>query len=496
MDVSDRHCRFKRFLVLILILAAAIILVAILLPRNPIAVIEVVDVRGKPIPGATVKPYALRPKPAGGQSGHYLWTKDRYDISPEPVVTNETGTVNVPYPTFVVERVETGKITVSIKHPEYISDTQDIVVSTSPPRGAPWRVRMNFIIDRLDGGAVVTRTNPLVLKRGELLILKPAETLESVTELYAQTSSEGWHDNDFWDRSQPGVVVSRKHSLGVHAVRLIGLNEDNELMFSETLDVTIKQGVTNSVSLALKPARTVRGKLSDNVPRPVVNGRVVVNIVPAGRTFRDPILRWHTWTGVNDDDSFEMPSLPAGDLEVIALCDGFISVDGSGQRQSSVIRYPQKHTIGANDLDIVIDMEPTARLEVTVFDDNGRLLEGARVSTWPNVCWHNCGSTIFCSSLYKSVDRLRQLHEDQDDFQRDIPSGFFGISDVNGVAVLSNVPARQTSFAVEHKDYVLPKFGIGGTAARRQASMVLEPGAVTRTTVVLEPRDKDPQRHY
>ena len=224
MDVSDRHCRFKRFLVLILILAAAIILVAILLPRNPIAVIEVVDVRGKPIPGATVKPYALRPKPAGGQSGHYLWTKDRYDISPEPVVTNETGTVNVPYPTFVVERVETGKITVSIKHPEYISDTQDIVVSTSPPRGAPWRVRMNFIIDRLDGGAVVTRTNPLVLKRGELLILKPAETLESVTELYAQTSSEGWHDNDFWDRSQPGVVVSRKHSLGVHAVRLIGLN--------------------------------------------------------------------------------------------------------------------------------------------------------------------------------------------------------------------------------------------------------------------------------
>ena len=207
-------------------------------------------------------------------------------------------------------------------------------------------------------------------------------------------------------------------------------------MFSETLDVTIKQGVTNSVSLALKPARTVRGKLSDNVPRPVVNGRVVVNIVPAGRTFRDPILRWHTWTGVNDDDSFEMPSLPAGDLEVIALCDGFISVDGSGQRQSSVIRYPQKHTIGANDLDIVIDMEPTARLEVTVFDDNGRLLEGARVSTWPNVCWHNYGSTIFCSSLYKSVDRLRQLHEDQDDFQRDIPSGFFGISDVNGVAVL------------------------------------------------------------
>ena len=481
---------------LIPVLAVAIILVAVLLPRNPIAVIEVVDAGGKPIPGATVKPYALRPKPAGGQSGHYVWTKDRHDVSPEPVVTNEAGIVNVPYPMFVVERVETGKITVSIKHPEYISDTRDIVVSTSPPRGAPWRVLMNFIINRTDGEAGATQTNRIVLKRGELVILKPSETLESVTELYAQTSSEGWHDNDFWDRSQPGVVVSRKHAPGVHTVRLIGLNEDNELMFSETLNITIKHCVTNSVSLALKPSRTVRGKLSEDVPRPVVNGRVVVNIVPAGRTSRDPILRWHAWTSVNDDGSFEMPSLPAGDLEVIALCNGFISVDGPGQRQSSVIRYPQKHTIGANDLDIVIDMEPTARLEVTVFDDNGRLLEGARVSTWPNVCWHNYGSTIFCSSIYKSVDLLRQPHEDQDDFLGDIPAGFFGISDANGVAVLSNVPARQTSFAVEHKDYVLPKFGIGGAAARRQASMVLEPGALTRTTVVLEPRDKDPQRHY
>jgi hypothetical protein len=355
---------------------------------------------------------------------------------------------------------------------------------------------MNFIIDRLYGGADVTQPGPIVLKRGELLILKPAETLESVTELYAQTSSEGWYDNDFWDRTRPGVVATRKHAPGVHAVRLIGLNEDNELMFSDTVDVTIKQDVTNNVSLALKPAMTIRGKLSENVPRPIVNGRVVADIIPTGRAYRDHPPRWHTWTKVNEDGSFEMPSLPAGDLEVIALCNGFISVDGPGQRQSSVSRYPQKHTIGANDLDIVIDMEPTARLEVTVFDDNGRLLEGARVSTWPNVCWQNYGSTIFCSGLYKSVDRLRQLHEDQDDFLQNIPSGFFGISDANGVAVLSNVPVRQTSFAVEHKDYVLPKLEIGETAPRRQASMVLEPGAVTRISVVLEPRDKDPQRHY
>jgi hypothetical protein len=267
-------------------------------------------------------------------------------------------------------------------------------------------------------------------------------------------------------------------------------------MFSDTVDVTIKQGVTNSVSLALKPARTLRGKLSDNVPRPIVNGRVVANIVPAGRTFRYGLPSWHVWTKVNEDGSFELPSLPMGDLEIVALCSGFISVNGPAQRPSGTMGHPQRHVIGANDLDIVIDMEPTARLEVTVLDDKGGLLEGARVSTWPHLNWGNWASTIFCGDLYSTLDRLRQVHEDQDGFSRDIPSGFFGVSDANGVAVLSDVPACLTRFAVEHENYVLPRFEIGGTAATRQASMVLRPGAVTRTQVIMEPRNKDPLRHY
>jgi len=276
--LSHKYLRFKRFFVLILALGVVIVFVVVLLPSNPTAVIEIVDARGKPIPGATVRPYALRPKPAGGHSGQYIWTKQGYDVSPEPVVTDDTGTATVPYPTFVFERVETGMIYVSIKHPGYVSDYQDIIVSTSLPAGAPWKVWMNSIIARLRGRTVVTRPDPIVLRRGELLILRPTEIPESLTELYAQTSSKGAHDSDFWDRSQAGVVMSRKHAPGAHAVRLIGLNEENELMFSDTVDVTIEPGLTNSVSLALKPARTVRGKLSDNVPRPIVNGRVVANI--------------------------------------------------------------------------------------------------------------------------------------------------------------------------------------------------------------------------
>jgi hypothetical protein len=497
LKTTKKRHRFNRWYVWTSLFAAAILFGVILLsPKNPVAVITVVDAQGKPILGATVKPYAIWPKRAGGQSGHYGWTEDRYDVPPEAVVTDKKGVAVVPYPTFVVERVETGEITISIKHPEYISDNCDVVVSSSPPSGAPLAVWVKYILNRLRNRVFVTRSAPVVLRQGQTVILEPAETLETTSKLYAQTSSEGGYDCDFWDQSQPGMLVSRKHAPGNHAVRLISLDEENQLMFSDTVDLVIQQGVSNRLSLILEPGKTVRGRLSDNVTRPVVNGRVVVNVVPTGRVLGGRPPGWHAWTSVDEDGSFEMPSLPAGNLEIVALCDGFISVSNPGQQGSSTIRFPQKHVIGADDLDIVIEMEPTARLEVTVYDQNGRPLEGARVSTWPNVCWGGWASTIFCSDLYNTIDLLRQTHEGQGGFSREDPPGFSGISDKTGLAILSNVPVSQTRFTVGHPDYVLPKVQVPGGAPRREASIVLRPGAATEISVNLEPRNKDPLRHY
>ncbi len=87
---------------------------------------------------------------------------------------------------------------------------------------------------------------------------------------------------------------------------------------------------------------------------------------------------------------------------------------------------------------------------------------------------------MFCSDLYNTIDRLREPHKFRGDSYREIPPGFVGISDKNGVAVLSNVPARETGFRVEHPGYVLPKIGgTAGFAPSRYGSVVLQPGAVT-----------------
>ena len=498
-DRGQTRRRFKRLYVLASLLVAAVVVALLMVSlwrRNPRAVIRVVDARNKPIAGATITPYAMRPKRQGGHSGHYRWLKDRDDVPPQTVLTDEMGTAVVPYPRYVAERIETGQISVSVKHPGYISDTRDILVSTSLPSGAPWALRLKVILNRLKNGPV-TRPGPTVLEQGQTLILKPAPPLATGSRLFAQSSSNrGYYDDDFWDMSTPGMVVSRKHALGKHAVRLIGLGESNQLMFSDTVDVTIEPGVANTRSLTLKPAKTVRGQLSGNVPRPIANGRVVIDVVPAGQRPADRPPRWHAWTTVNEDGSFEIPSLPAGNLEIVALCQGFISASAPGQRQFSTVCYPQRHVIDSNDLDIVIEMKPTARLEVTVYDDKGRPLEGARVSTWPNVRWGDQASTIFCGDLYNTIDLLQRTNNRREDRRLETPPGFFGISDKTGLAVLSSVPANQTHFAVDHPDYVLPTVRAPSGVSGRYANINLRPGEVTQISVTLEPRNKDPLSHY
>src|SRR5207253_745195 len=105
------------------------------------------------------------------------------------------------------------------------------------------------------------------------------------------------------------------------------------------------------------------------------------------------------------DGSFQLDSLPEGNLEIVALCDGFVSTNGPGKFQT---RYPQQHLIGTNDLTITIGMERTARLEVRVTDSAGNPLKGARVSTWPNVRYGEWSATILVGDCVNTSDRLLQ----------------------------------------------------------------------------------------
>src|SRR5207247_333698 len=127
-----------------------------------------------------------------------------------------------------------------------------------------------------------------------------------------------------------------------------------------------------------------------------------------GIKFQDDPPQWHAWATVHEDGSFAIHSLPAGDLEILALCDGFVSTNGPGQFH---MRYPQRHLLGTNDLAITIGMEPNARLEVTVTDDNSRPLKEARVVTWPNARYGEWSAVILMSDRYHTSDWLQSQPE-------------------------------------------------------------------------------------
>ena len=173
------------------------------------------------------------------------------------------------------------------------------------------------------------------------------------------------------------------------------------------------------------------------------------------------------------------------------MCDGFVSTNGPGRTQ---MRYPQKHLIGSNDLNLVIGMEPTARLEVKVTDASGSALPGVRVMTWPNVRYGEWAATILMSDCYGTADSLLRVGK-QYWWERSVPD-FSGVSDGNGLAVLANLPPELDELAVEHPKFVLPIVRESTGQQHRQARFTLVAGKTNRISIQLEPKDGSTISHY
>ena len=487
----------RRFGIVCAAVGIVILLVAlvVLAPRHPVALIQVVDAAGKPVARAIVRPDGLRTKAGPYASGHYGWVTGSNGVPDDPVVTDNSGFARVPYPKHVFERIETGQISFSVNHPDFVSDRPFRAVTTTPPAGAPWRVWMNYWRDRILQRAFVTQTDPVVLEKGAILKISARGGPPGVGagQLFAQASRSWSADTNFWIRPEAGVIMTRRLAAGTQAVRVVQFETKGSAWFSDVAEVHAVSGQTNELFLELKPGVVLHGLIDALVPRPVRNGRVVVNVRPEGRRAQDSPPEWHSWAAIGENGTFEIGSLPQGDLEIVALCDGFVSTNGPGQFQ---MRYPQKHVVGTNDLTITIGMEPTARLEVHVTDENGRPVRDARVSTWPNVRYGEWSATILLSDCYNTTDFFLSNSVARSAWRNQSVRDFEGTTDASGVAVVPNLPVTVTSFAVEHPRLVLPALATTGGDKHRHATVKLFAGQTNQASVQLEPRERSPISHY
>ncbi len=478
-------------MLLVVLLAWALIATA---PKNPEAVIRVVDGAGKPIAGATILPEGMRTKPGPYVSGWYGWKAEKNKVPNAPVTTDRDGYARIPYPKYVFERIETGTLCLMVNHPDYVSDRPERVVATALPAGAPWRERFDDLLDRIRHKTLVTHADPIVLQQGAALniTVRSDATIPAHAQLFAQISGEPYGDTSFWIRPASNMIATRRLSSGLHTVRALRLDTNGGAWFSEVTNITATIGQTNELELTLKAGHDLRGQLDASVPRPVKRGRAIVQVTPAGFNLKDNPPGWHAWSPVQEDGTFALRSLPSGDLEIVTLTEGFVSTNGPGQFH---MRYPQKHVLGSNDLDITIGMERTARLEVKVTDHQGQPLKDVRVVTWPNVRYGEWSATILGSDCYNTSDGLLAKVDKPSLRPRQLTE-FQALSNDEGWAILSNLPSDVTELAVEHAQYALPIVTSPDGRKQRQAAFTLTAGQTNHTSLQLEPREREAITHY
>ncbi|HVM47338.1 MAG TPA: hypothetical protein VMU04_04885 [Candidatus Acidoferrum sp.] len=460
----------------------------------PIALLHVLDSARRPVAGAVIKPEGLRTKPGTYASGWYSWQADKNHVPNTPVTTDANGYARVPYPKYVMERLETGVLCLSVEHPDFVPARPEVRVAFAPPAGAPWRIRADYLWSRLQAKALVDRPDPILLYKGAVLELAvtPDSPAPHHTPLFAQLSSGGSAATNFWLHSGPGVLLTRRLQPGQQGVRAIRFDTNGSPWFSAVTNINAVAGETNRLTLALKPGVRVRGQLDDVVPRPVRRGRVIAQVWPPGTAAKDSPPEWHTWSDIREDGTFQLRPLPDGQLEIVAVCDGFVSTNGPGQFPS--MHYPQKQVLGTNDLELVIGMEPTAWLEVLVTDDQGAPLRDAKVMTWPNVRYGEWAATILGQDCYDTGELLRGATTES--WWANPRGAFQATTDASGVALISNLPVEVRQFSVEHARFALPARNIGFGAKTRQASISLTPNITNRTTVRLEPLGRSAIAHY
>ena len=491
--MKGRLQRAAVFLAIFALLALAWLIFS--LQRFPVAVIRAVDASGKPVAGAIIRPDGLRTKPGPYVSGHYGWATAPSWPPNRPVVTDADGWARVPYPKYVFERIETGQISFSIQHPDFVPDRPFRVVDTKPPAGAPWRVWLNYVGGRLRLKALVARTDPVVLLRGGVLRItaRPGSSAPDSPPVFAQISGEAAINPDSWQRPQPGVLLTRQLEPGPRLVRAVQFDSHDLAWFSEAFTVNGAAGATNDLTVDLRPGVMVHGRLDESVPRPITHGRAIAQVSPPDAKSQDSPPVWHTWAKIRSNGTFDIGALPAGDLEIVAICDGYVSTNGPGQFKSSM-RYPQKRVLGSNDLELIIGMEATGGLEVTLRDEAGKPVPNAVVATSPNVRYGEWWANILGSDCYHTADHLRPDPK-QTGWSDPFP-GFSGTTDVSGIVVLFNLPLEVKRFGVSHPQYALPAIGTASGGKSRDASVTLTAGETNHVEARLERIDQSPIKHY
>ncbi|MES2793083.1 MAG: carboxypeptidase regulatory-like domain-containing protein [Planctomycetota bacterium] len=335
-----------------------------------------------------------------------------------------------------------------------------------------------------------TRADYFEIASDEPIVLSDSTTIEIRAHRSNKQSSAGrlypaigqsidWSEKD-------GLLTVRRVDLaskrGEVGLRIIDVPEAGPAWFSDLIDLKSKTGNPIAIQAELKPGVRVAGRLSDQVPRPIKNGRVVAAI--AARRGASTQWFWESTAVIAADGKFEIESLPANEnLEIVAICDGWVSSNPTaaefaeyGRRYGllrpsregdleSTIVFPQLWRLEGALIEPSIPMQRTGSCEVTVLDELGKGIPGAVVAFAANQVIYEVGS----KPVGDGWDRLTSIRAElksgiswKPPARSDRTERYSVKTDDRGIAVISNLPAgrdlesrapQPSLFFVWHNDY-------------------------------------------
>ena len=426
--------------------------------------VRVVDPNGQPLPRALVTPWALR-----SSQGHGPWLDedDRSGVEPKAAITKEDGQATVAYPYFrdVHEGTRTNELSIFVDHPDFASPDW-IFIPVPHEEDSPYEVKL------VEGVSVELR--PTILGRA-------ADT----EDLFAFWSDgRSWRSRDSVERTARSTLRLPPLKPGSHSVLVARLDGDRVTHFSEILDFDVSLNDGLLLDVALEPAEQIEGVLSDNVPRPVTNGRISFSrLAPGGES--DSRIPWFSWVSIRPDGTFTIEAWPPGEtIQLIALCDGFIAQ--SGEAPAAVVNprsgFKRPQVFDPSDPQpITVQMEPLVKCIVTAMDEDNTPVSGITVVSWPHVSWWNSGSKIYCYPLVRSERRLR-VRDYFASIDEDFPQPFQATTDRSGRATLY-LPKGAERLTVDSHLYEMPIL-----LGHRDVSVELTAGETTEIALRLQPR--------
>ncbi len=401
------------------------------------------DTHGAPVPNAEIRLTGLRsPRDPGS---HWGWFLDEPSIGRTAI----DGTAKLWFPVWIDADSQTGAVSLSVQHPDFIThDDQRFEIGPEP------RV--------------------IVLEQGGFVVVSGwfESPSEVVKDVFPHMTWGARIQPDAWLPIKDGRLSCASVPPGEHGIYLTHNSPEHGVCFSAAEMFTLEVGEQKAVHLQLFPARKLEGQLDPAVPRPILNGAVTLNLQIGERTVPNATMLREYGAPVNADGTFVIENLPPGDGQIIAICDGWASAGVPAGREY-LHQLDAKPELVAEQLAIygnvpqpvpadfgatfAVKMEPTATLKATLVDAAGKPVEGATLTLWPNVVWRTGYSNLFMQRTCE------------------------GKSDANGLVTITNIPSGQTSGGVAHPTLVVPANAQG----RRYIEARFEPGKTTDMRIEL-----------